>query len=111
MRQRYDVYSRYPEILTAVAYFCLTCLEKTVPAGNRRQAMAALYGIPYHDVQRVGNLADRKGGRQGARKAKGLDSELTEEETEFLADMVRLMIRKRGEMAAKSLSGCIPDQG
>ena len=27
MRQRYDVYSRDPQTLTAVAYFCLTCLE------------------------------------------------------------------------------------
>ena len=39
-------------------------------------------------------------GYQGARKAKAMDSELTEEERDFLADMVRLMIRKRGEAAA-----------
>ena len=49
------------------------------------------------------NLTDRKGGYQGARKAKAIDSELTKQERDFLADMVRLMIRKRGEAAAKRL--------
>ena len=65
--------------------------------------MAELYGISYRDLQRVGALADQKGGRQGSRKTKALESELTEEETTFLADMVRLMIRKRCELA----SGCV----
>ena len=31
------------------------------------------------------SLTGRKGGYQGARKAKAIDSELTEEETDFLA--------------------------
>ena len=65
--------------------------------------MAELYGISYRDLQRVGALADQKGGRHGSRKAKALESELIEEETTFLADMVRLMIRKQGELAA----GCV----
>ena len=103
MRQRYEVYSRDPTTLTAVAYFCLTCLEGTVPKKGRRKAVAELYGISYRDLQRVGALADQKGGRQGSRKAKALESELTEEETTFLAYMVRLMIRKQGELAA----GCV----
>ena len=105
MRQRYEVYSRDQGTLTAVAYFCLTCLEKTVPAKGRRKAAAEQYGIPYGDLQRVGALADQKGGRQGARKAKAMGSELTEEETVFLADMIRLMIRKRGEVAAQLRGG------
>ena len=111
MRQRYDVYSRDPQTLTAVAYFCLTCLEKTVPPKKGRNAVAVLYGIPYRDLQRVGDLTDRKGGYQGARKAKAIDSELTEEERDFLANMVRLMIRKRGEAVAKDSVEGDPDAG
>ena len=101
MRQRYEVYSRYPEILTVVAYFCLTCLEKTFSAGNLRKQAADLYGIPYRDLDRVGSLTGNKGGQQGARKADALGRELTEEETQFLVDMLRLMIRKRGELATR----------
>ena len=103
MRQRYEAYSRDPANLTAVVYFCLTCLEGAVPKKGRRKAVAELYGISYRDLQEIGALADQKGGRQGSRKAKALESELTEEETAFLADMVRLMIRRRGELAA----GCV----
>ena len=100
MRQRYEAYSRDSATLTAVAYFCLTCLEQTVPQGGSRRAVAALYEIPYRDLQRVGSLTDRKGGQQGARKAKAIENDLTEEETTFLVDMVKLMIRRRGEVAA-----------
>ena len=100
MRQRYEAYSRDSATLTAVAYFCLTCLDQTVPQGGGRKAAAALYDIPYRDLQRVGSLTDRKGGQQGARKAKAIENDLTEEETAFLVDMVKLMIRKRGELAA-----------
>ena len=102
MRQRYDMYSRGPHSLTAVAYFCLTCLEKTVPAGQRREAVAELYGIPFRDLKRVGDLTANKGGRQGARKAEAIDNDLTEDETAFLAGTVRLMIRMRGELAARN---------
>lgn len=100
MRQRYEAYSRDSAALTAVAYFCLTCLEQTVPQGGSRKAAATLYDIPYRDLHRVGALADRKGGQQGARKAKAIESDLTEEEVAFLVDMVKLMIRRRGEVAA-----------
>ena len=111
MRQRYDVYPRDPQTLTAVAYFCLTCLEKTVLPKKGPNAVAILYGIPYRDLQRVSDLTDRKGGYQGASKAKAIDSELTEEERDFLADMVRLMIRKRGEAVAKDSVEGAPDAG
>ena len=97
MRQRYEAYSRDSAALTAVAYFCLTCLDQTVPQGGGRKEAAALYGIPYRDLQRAGALTDRKGGRQGARKAKAIKSDLSDEETTFLVDMVKLMIRRRGE--------------
>ena len=50
-----------------------------------------------------------KGGYQGARKATAMDGELTEEERDFLANMVRLMIRKRGEAAAKDSVEGDPD--
>lgn len=105
MRQRYQAYSRDPAALTVVAYFCLTCLDQTVPQGGGRRAAAALYDIPYRDLQRVGSLTDHKGGQQGARKAKAIESELTDEETSFLIDMVKLMIRRRGEVAAISHDG------
>ena len=105
MRQRYEAYSRDSATLTAVAYFCLTCLEQTVPQGGGRKAAAALYDIPYRDLQRVGSLTDRKGGQQGARKAKAIESDLTDEESAFLVDMIKLMMRRRGEVAAISHDG------
>ena len=111
MRQRYVMYSRDPDTLTAVAYSCLSCLEKTVPAGQRIQAVAELYGIPFHDIDRVGQLAANKGGREGSRKAEAMENDLTEEETAFLADMVRLMIRRRGELTAKASAETGFDQG
>ncbi len=105
MRQRYEAYSRDSAALTAVAYFCLTCLEQTVPQGGGRRAVAARYDIPYQDLQRVGSLTDRKGGQQGARKAKAIENDLTDEESAFLVDMVKLMIRRRGEVAALPYHG------
>lgn len=106
MRQRYEAYSRDSTTLTAVAYFCLTCLEQMCRGRGRRKAAAAMYDIPYRDLQRVGALAGQKGGRQGARKAEAMEYDLTEEETAFLVAMVKLVIRRRGEVAALSHDDC-----
>ena len=50
-------------------------------------------------LNKVGDLADAKGGRAMARKAKGLDEEFTPGETRFLDNAVKVFIRRVAEEA------------
>ena len=102
MRNRYETYLKTGENLTGTAYFCLTCLDDTTLDGKKigRKKAAKVYEIPFHDLSKVGKLTGQKGGLEGARKARGIDNALTDIEKGFLIEMVKLMMRKRGELAA-----------
>ena len=94
--------SRYKDLCndrdkpTNVAYFCLTMLDKL--AGSRAKAPKK-FAIERKVLSEVGELTDTKGGRAIARKAKGINQELTPGETRFLENAVKVFIRRVAEEA------------
>ena len=97
MHERYLGYRERREPLASMAYFCLTVLE--LPWGRRRRKRAAShYGIDETVLGKLGELTSTKGG-VGARKAQGVPSEYTSEETRFLDEAVKAIIRRAAEVA------------
>ena len=85
---------------TNVAYFCLTMLQEL--AGGRPKAAkkaAKKFAIGKKVLDKVGELTATKGGRAIARKAEGINQELTPGETKFLEDAVKVFIRRVAEEA------------
>ena len=96
---RYVGYRARREPLTGMANFCLTVLVNSVPSGNdRRKAAARHYDIQYKVLDEVGRLCSRKGGAE-ARKAQGVDQDLNGQETQFLEQAVKAIIRRAAEVA------------
>ncbi len=96
MLGRYEDLCKEREKLPSVAQFCLTMLEEL--AGDRPKA-AKKFEIGEKVLNKVGELADEKGGRAMARKAKGIYKELTPGETKFLENAVKVFIRRVAEQA------------
>ena len=96
MLGRYENLCKERKQLPSVAQFCLTMLEKL--AGGRPKA-ANKFAIGKQVLDKVGQLADEKGGRGMARKAKGIDEEFTPGETRFLECAVKVFIRRVAEEA------------
>ena len=95
MCRRYVDYRQGRELITGMANFCLTVLEA---AAGGRSAASQRYGIANKVLGRVGSLCDSKGG-DDARKAKGLQHPLTQQEKQFLEQVVQAMIRRAAELA------------
>ncbi len=74
-----------------MANFCLTILEREFPKNARKNA-ANKYGIDNRVLQEVGNLAANKGGGRSARKADGIASDLTKDESFLIEEAVKAMI-------------------
>ena len=87
------------EPLPAMAYFCLTVLERGFD-GNSRKTAAAKYGIEFAVLKRIGELCAEKGGPEAARKASGVEEGLTAQESRFLEKAVKAIIRRRAECAS-----------
>ena len=83
MFHRYQGYLENREPLPAMAYFCLSMLERYLCAGRKKAATK--YAIDFEVLREVGNLAANKGGPETARKAQRawIGSPLTSEETRF----------------------------
>ena len=100
MFDRYVGYHARREHLTGMANFCLTVLENSVQAKkNRRKAAAGHYDIEYKVLDEVGRLCSNKGGAE-ARKAQGVDQDLSGQERQFLEEAVKAIIRRAAEVAA-----------
>ena len=96
MYARYEGYCQRREPLASMAYFCLTMLE----AGCRdRQSAATTYEIDKKVLNRVGDLTANKGGKTAARKADGIADNLTSQESRFLEEAVKSIIRRMAEVA------------
>ena len=91
MHSRYEDLCNDRDKLPSVAQFCLTMLERL--AGGRTKAVEK-FKVEREALNRVGELADKKGGRTMARKAKGTDLEFTPGETLFLENAVKVFIRR-----------------
>ena len=102
VRQMFERYLRYRsgrEHLATMAYFCLTVLETSTPQrGSARKAAAKRYSIDEPVLRRIGELTSTKGGA-GARKAAGTQHELSPDETSFLREAVKTIIRRAAEIA------------
>ena len=99
MYQRYSGYLGGREPLTSMAYFCLTVLEASASPVNgekRRLAAARQYCVAYDVLERIGKLTAKKGGSQ-ARKAEGLGCELTNDDSRFLEESVKALLRRAAE--------------
>jgi hypothetical protein len=102
----YARYSRHladGETLTAMAYFCLTVLERSVSATQKaRQGAARRYGIAFEVLDRLGMLCAKRGSESEARKAPhGLAfSPLSSCERAWILSVVRTLITRAGEVAS-----------
>ena len=96
MHSRYEDLCNDRDKLPSVAQFCLTMLERL--AGGRAKAVEK-FKVESKVLNKVGGLADKKGGRTMARKAKGIDLEFTPGETLFLENAVKVFIRRVAEEA------------
>ena len=94
---RFERYLNRREPLPSMEYFCLTVLEGMCN-GNRTEA-AKRYGIGKSVLDSFGRLASHKGGPDAARKAVGIEEELTQEENRFLEAAVKAIIRRVAEVA------------
>ena len=97
MYHRFAGYRLNREPLTGMAYFCLSMLEGYV--SQDRNAAARKYGINKDVLSKIGDLTANRGGRAGARKATGVVMDLTGQETRFLEEAVKKMIRRTAEVA------------
>jgi hypothetical protein len=98
----YARYSRYHagrELLTSMAYFCLTVIERS--AGGRKEA-ARKYRIAKPVFNRLGTFCSKRGSKEEARKApNGLAfTPLEQRERQWVLVAVSLIIRQAGEVAA-----------
>ena len=100
MFDRYVGYRSRPGYLADLANFCLTILVKSVQAKkDRRKEAAKHYDIEYAVLDEIGRLCSQKGGAE-ARKAQGIDQDLSGQERQFLEEAVKAIIRRGAEVAA-----------
>ena len=96
MMHRFERYCLNREPLPGMAYFCLTVLGRN--SGGRGQ-VAVKYSIGLSVLREIGRLTGKKGGGTTARKAVGIDDDLTSQEICFLEEVVKAMIRRVAEVA------------
>ena len=97
MYNRYMGYRENREPLASMANFCLTVLEdSTGKTKNKRRAAATIYSIEKRVLNKIGELADTKGGEK-ARKRKGIENDFSTEEHRFLEHAVKAIIRRMAE--------------
>jgi hypothetical protein len=102
MALHYSRYRKRKETLAAMAYFCLTVLERATgaPRGGqrRRLAMQGKFGIEVTVANTLGDLTSEKGGAE-ARKDDGRSHEFTADERTWIEQATKRMIRRAAEVA------------
>jgi hypothetical protein len=102
MALHYSRYRKRKETLAAMAYFCLTVLERAASAARRRQlrrlAMQCKFGIEVTVANTLGDLTSEKGGAE-ARKDDGRSHEFTANERIWIEQATKRMIRRAAEVA------------
>ena len=101
---------RSAEPLAAMAYFCLSILENVKhnvlqnskqKQQNPRSKAAEYYRIEEQVLDKIGELSSSKGGAE-ARKADGVDKDMTNQERRFLKDATKAIIRRAAEKVYNS---------
>ena len=85
--------------LLSMAYACLTFVERK--ADGIRKAAAELYRIDYDILDKLGDLTSTKGDAKTARKfpKKGNLIPLSEKENKWIEAVIKILIRRTGELA------------
>ena len=107
MWARYEAHINDKEPVAAMAYFCLTVLEKCgggEKRKGRRGRAAETYRVDLDVLDKIGKLTSEQGGTQ-ARKAEGLEKEFSQEEVQFLRKAIPKLIWRASEVA-RDRSGC-----
>jgi hypothetical protein len=99
---RYARYSAGRELLTSMAYFCLTVIERS--AGSRKEVVRK-YRIAKAILDNLGRLCSERGSKEEARKARKKSNPLpfiplSKGERQWILAAVKLLIRRAGEIAA-----------
>lgn len=104
MYDRFMKYCNRMEPLPSVAYFCVTVLDHEAARlngnggrGSDRQTVQT-FGISRNVLRRIRDLSTNKGGA-AARKATGLQLELTDQEIRFLNKALQAIILRAAEVA------------
>jgi len=97
--KRYEKYLDENKDLLSMAYACLTFVERK--ADGIRKAAADLYLIDYDILDKLGGLTSTKGDAKTARKfpKKGDLIPLSEKENKWIEAVVKVLIRRTGELA------------
>ncbi len=98
MYARLSGYYEGRELLPGMASFCLTVLEWRFTK-NRRRNVAKVFRIEKAVLDKIGELTATKGGAASARKAAGVGTELSSQESRFLEEAVKTLIRRAAEVA------------
>jgi len=102
---RWQGYLAGREPLPAMAYACLTLLERR---HGGRSGAAAHYGIAGNVLATVGRLSSEVGDERTARKLGPKLRPLTGEERAWLEETVKALIRRVGEVAATGSAAAFP---
>ena len=100
MYDRLDGYYSAREPLPGMAYFCLTVLQRFDDGRRTRADTAAHYYIDVAVLHTIGKLSSTKGGAGSARKAVVPSTPLSPNESRFLEEAVKTIIRRAAEVAA-----------
>ena len=95
--QRFERCLEGKEPLPGMAYFCLTMLEKHL--SNSRVDAASNFQISRKVLDKIAILASNSGGPTLARKAIGVGNELTSQQTLFLQEAIKAIIRRVATVA------------
>ena len=85
--------------LPGLAAFCLDVLQKSTGSKSPNNEIVEMYGIELAVTKKIVRLSNNKGGPFDARKRGGINSPLTPEETHFLTEAVKAMIRQAAAYA------------
>ena len=98
MYARLSGYYEGREGLPGMANFCLTVLEWRFTR-NRRRNVAKVFHIEKAVLDKIGELTATSGGAASARKAEGVGTDLSPQESRFLEEAVKTLIRRAAEVA------------
>ena len=97
MLHRFEGYLDNREHLVGMAYFCFSMMTDYLCENEK--AAATKYGISRQIFGKMGNLTGNKGGRGTARKAVGINIDLTSHESRFLEEAVKAIILRLAQVA------------
>jgi hypothetical protein len=96
---RYNMYLQGKELLTSMAYFCLSFLEGLA---GKRSKISTIYYIERDVIDKLGDLTSAKGDLKTTRKGKDHKFlPLSDNEKRWIEFCVKTIIRRLGESAPK----------